>query len=224
MGIRKFSQIFEISASRKGGPAELETLLPAPEPASALKKIADDRWLSEMTRCVFQAGFNWKVVENKWPRFEEVFEGFDVGRWTLMSDDDLDRFLKTDGIIRHAKKLRSVGGNAVFLKDLASVHGSAATVFVDWPTDDFAGLLWMIKKRGERLGGRTGQIFFRRMGVDGFILSADVVRALIREGVVDREPTSKGGFDAVQKAFNQWREESGRPLMQISRTLACSVD
>ena len=29
--------------------------------------------------------------------------------------------------------------------------------------------------------------------------------------------------DAVQEAFDIWREESGRPYCQISRILACSV-
>ena len=224
MDLRKFDEIFGIAAARKGGVAALEELLPNPKPVSVLKRITDDRWLSEMTKRVFQAGFNWKVVENKWPRFEEVFEGFDVGRWSLMSDDDLDRLLKTDGIVRHATKLRSVGANAVFLRDLAMESGSAAAVFADWPTADFAGLLKMVKKRGNRLGGRTGQVFLRHMDVDGFMLSGDVVRALIREGVVDREPSSKRAFDAVQQAFNYWHGETGRPLMHISRVLACSID
>ncbi|MCG8508013.1 MAG: DNA-3-methyladenine glycosylase I [Rhodospirillales bacterium] len=222
--MQSFERIFAVAAERKGGVAELEALLPAPETPGALKRIGDDRWLSEMSRCVFQAGFNWKVVEDKWPRFEEVFEGFDIGRWCLMSDDDLDRLLKTDGIVRHAKKLRSIGANAMFIRDLAAEHGSAANAFADWPTEDLAGLLWMIKKRGDRLGGRTGQVFLRRMGVDGYILSGDVLKALKREGVADREPTSKRALETVQEAFNRWRAESGRPLMQISRTLACSID
>jgi len=54
--------------------------------------------------------------------------------------------------------------------------------------------------------------------------SRDVVRALIRDGVVDRDPTSKRDLDAVQAAFNEWHRQSGRPLMQISRVLACSIE
>ncbi|HSM19311.1 MAG TPA: 3-methyladenine DNA glycosylase, partial [Hyphomicrobiales bacterium] len=72
--------------------------------------------------------------------------------------------------------------------------------------------------------GTSGQYFLRTMGVDGFVLSRDVVRALIREGVVDREPTSQRDLAKVQAAFDHWRAESGRPMAQISRTLACSIE
>jgi 3-methyladenine DNA glycosylase Tag len=64
----------------------------------------------------------------------------------------------------------------------------------------------------------------RGMGVDSFILTRDVVRALVREGVVEKAPTAKRDLARVQAAFNQWSEESGRPLTQISRVLACSIE
>jgi len=41
--------------------------------------------------------------------------------------------------------------------------------------------------------------------------------------VVDKAPTSKRDLAAVQAAFNRWHDESGRPIAQISRTLACSI-
>ena len=61
------------------------------------------------------------------------------------------------------------------------------------------------------------------MGRDSFILSRDVGAALVREGVVDKPPSSKRDMAAVQAAFNAWMAESGRGLTQISRTLAMSV-
>lgn len=222
--LRPFGEIFEAAAGRKGGAAAFEETLSAPKTPAALARIPDDRWLSTMSRCVFQAGFSWKVVEAKWPRFEEVFDGFHPGRMAHMSDDDLDRYLKTDGIIRHAKKILSIRDNAIFVNDLAAEYGSVGKAFGGWPPTDYVGLLAMMKKRGTRLGGSTGMYFLRWMGVDGFILSRDVVRALIREGVVEKEPTSKRDLAAVQDAFSRWSEESGRPMMQISRILACSVE
>ena len=81
----------------------------------------------------------------------------------------------------------------------------------------------MLKKRASRLGGATAMYFLRNMGVDSFITSRDVGTALIREGVIDKPPSSKRDFDAAQAAFNHWRAESGRPLTHISRVLACSV-
>lgn len=221
---RPFEELFAMAAARKGGAEVFEATLTSPKLPANLAAIPDHRWLSAMSMKVFQAGFNWTVVANKWPRFEEVFEGFDLGRMSMMSDDDVDVYLKTDGIIRHGKKLLSIRDNAVFLRKLAEEHGTAANAFANWPVDDYADLLWMLKKRATRLGGSTAMYFLRGMGVDGFITSTDVGRALMREGVLDKPPTSKRDLDLAQSAFNHWRAESGRPLTHISRVLACSID
>ena len=180
-----FQDLLARAAGRKGGLAAFEATLPEIKSAAELAAIPDDRWLSMMARRVFQAGFNWSVIDKKWPGFEEAFEGFDPGRWSLMSDDDLDRLLKDTRVVRHAKKLLSVGENAAFLRDLAREHGSAARFFADWPDDDYVGLLQVLKKRGSRLGGTTGQYFLRSMGKDSFMTGGDVAAALIREGVVE---------------------------------------
>ena len=224
MPLITFDALYDLAASRKGGGAAFEATLKSPKPLEMLASISDDRWLSALSKSVFRAGFNWKVVESKWPRFEEVFEGFDIGRMSMMSDDDLDDYLKTDGIIRHAKKILSIRDNAVFLRALAAEHGSGAKAIAYWPRDDFSGLLWMLKRQASRLGGTTAMYCLREMGVDSFITSRDVVRALIREGVVDKEPSSKRDLDQIQAAFNHWSAESGRSLTHISRVLACSID
>lgn len=222
--LRDFDELFEIAAARKGGAEAFEKTLPQVKTPGELAAIPDDRWLSMMARCVFQAGFSWKVVDQKWPGFEEAFEGFDPGRWSMMSDEDLDRLLKDTRVVRHAKKLMSVGENAIFLRDLAAGHGSAASFFAGWPDTDYVGLLDVLKKRGSRLGGATGQYVLRFMGKDSFITGGDVVKALIREGVVDKAPTSKRDLARVQEAFTHWSSQSGRPMAQVSRTLACTVE
>jgi len=35
--------------------------------------MPDDRYLSAMAKCIFQAGFVWKVVEKMWHGFDTVF-------------------------------------------------------------------------------------------------------------------------------------------------------
>ncbi len=220
----KFAALYQHAAHRKGGETELEALLlPTPLSANELAAIPDDRWLATMSRCIFNSGFNWKVVDKKWPEFEEVFTGFNPTRWKFMSEDDFERLIKDTRIIRHAKKILAVRDNATFLCDLAEEHGCAAKFFADWPSDDYASLLTLLKKRGSRLGGHTGQYFLRFMGKDSFILSRDVVAALIREGIVTTEPTSQRDLKITQQAFNQWREESGRSLTQISKVLAFTI-
>lgn len=218
-----FADLYARAAARKGGDAALEELLTAPKTAADLAAIPDDRWLADMTRRIFQSGFNWKVIDSKWDGFEAAFWGFDPGRCALMSDEDLDVLVADTRIVRNGAKIRSVRENASFLQDLAGEHGSAAQCFAAWPGEDFAGLLEMLKTRGARLGGRVGAITMRFMGRDGYVLSEDVVTALIREGVIDRDPTSRKDKAAVQAAFNAWARESERPLSHISRVLAFTV-
>ena len=221
-----FSEILERAASRHGGAAALEKRLAETKPLSPAKlaAIPDDRWLAMMTRRIFQAGFNWSVIDNKWDGFEAAFDGFDVGRWVMAPDEDLDALAKDSRIVRNSQKIRTVRENAVFIADLAKEHGSAGKAFGGWPAEDFAGLLDLLKRRGSRLGGSTAQYFLRSMGVDSYVLSAHVTAALIEAGVIDKPPTSKKGMAAVQAAFNQWMAESGRSLTAISRTLGYSTD
>lgn len=222
--MRSITEITQIAAKRKGGSAALERLLSRPLSPRKIRKIPDDRWLSAMTKCIFQAGFNWQIIENKWPRFEEVFEGFDLGRWMMMSDDDLDRLLKTDGIVRNVAKIRSVRENATFLKEVSDGHGSVGDYFAVWTAANFCNNLRELQKKGARLGGKTSQIFLQRMGVDAIAFTPDVIKALQREDVVDRIPGSNRAWARLQAAIDSWRNQSDRSLTEMSQILAFSVD
>ncbi len=219
--MRSFDDILALATERHG---DIADRLTPPKSAKELAAIGDDRWLSAMTKSVFQAGFNWKVVENMWPGFEEAFSGFDVGKVANLSPDGIEALVADTRIVRHAAKIETTQHNAAFLSDLAAEHGSAAKAFANWPSEDYIGLLDLMKTKGKRLGGTTGQYFLRSMGKDSFILSRDVVARLIAEGVIDKAPTSKKALRAVQDAFNTWSEQSRRSLTEISRVLAMSID
>ncbi|MEK9722944.1 MAG: DNA-3-methyladenine glycosylase I [Rhodospirillaceae bacterium] len=221
--MRTFDEIEAIARERKGDLTPyLESHGKAMMPAK-LAKVLDDRWLAMMTRCVFQAGFNWKVVGAMWDGFEAAFDGFDVGRCSMLNDDDIARLVSDKRIIRNGQKIGTVPANAVFVAELAAEHGGAGAFFGGWPANDYVGLLDVLKKRGARLGGNTGAYFLRFMHVDSFILSKDVTARLVAEGVVDKTPGSAKAMAAVQAAFNDWRAQSGRSLTEISRILALSI-
>jgi len=221
--MRDFSDIFSIAAERKGGDAAVEAVLTKPKSDSVLAKIPDDRWLSSMAKCIFQAGFSWKVVEAKWPGFEAAFHGFDVARCADMNDMDMMDLTADKRIIRNGQKISAVQQNAVFLSELIKQHGRAGAFFTAWPHEDYVGLLAVLKTRGARLGGITGARVLRDMGVDSFILTKDVTARLIAEGIIDKPPTSKTAMEAVQSAFNIWHTQSARSFTEISRVLAMSV-
>ena len=223
--MRDFEEIYAQAAERKGGPAALEPLIAEwrSKPRAEIAATPDDRWLAEMTRGVFRAGFNWKVIDNKWPGFEAAFHGFDPPLNAAMSEEEFDAHLKDTGIVRNAKKVASVRANAQFMVDLAREHGSAAAFFAEWPDADLIGLLEVLKKRAARCAGETAMRFLRTMGKPAFITTRDVTAALIEAGVLTKPASSKKDFQAVQDAFNAWSEQSGRDLTAISRVLAMST-
>lgn len=220
--MRSLEEIHAIAAQRHGGAASLEEQLSTPVPADDLAKVPEDRWLSTMTKCVFQAGFSWKVIESKWDGFEAAFDGFDVGRCAFMDDDKFDALTRDERIVRNGMKIATVRDNASFLLTLRE-RGGAGTVLGGWPSQDYVGLLELLKKEGSRLGGTTGQYAMRFSGRDSFILSRDVTARLVAEGVIDKPSTSKTAMKKIQSAFNSWMEDSGRSLTEISRILAMSV-
>ena len=220
----EFESVLERAAARHGGETEVEKRLHKVKTPRQLAAIKDDRWLAEISKCIFRAGFVWKIIEAKWPGFEEAFEGFDLTRVAHFSDDEIDSLLQDKRIVRNGQKIIAVRDNAVFLSELRKEHGSVGKFIANWPAEDQTGLLELMKKRGNRLGGMTGCYFLRFMGKECFIPSRDVTAALIRMGVIDKAPTSKAGMKKVQAAFNTWKEESGRPLTHISQILAMSAD
>lgn len=221
--MRSFDELYQLAAEKKGGEGALNALLPEPLTDAMLAVVPDDRWLAGMTKSVFQAGFNWSVIEKKWPGFEEAFHGFDPGYCSMLSDEDIDALMQDKRVVRNAQKIMSVRANAMLIRELAEKHGRAGAFFASWPASDFIGLLDELNKRGDRLGPATAQYFLRFIGKDSFILSKDVKAALIREGVIDKEPKSKAAMRAVQDAFNAWAAESRRPIAHVSRVLAATV-
>ena len=222
--MRSFAELRALAAERKGGAEALDRLIGKPENAGDIAALPDAFYLEEMTRRVFQSGFSWKVIEAKWDGFRTAFRGFDVNACAFMDPDWFDALTKDTRIVRNAQKIRSVPDNARFILDCAAEYGSFGKMIAFWPDSDYVGLLDVLKKRGSRLGGVTGQYFLRFAGKDGFILSKDVVGRLIAEGVVTKPPSSQKDMAAVQAAFSAWAEESGRSFREISRTLALSID
>ncbi len=219
-----FSAIRVRAEARKGGPEKLASLLPPRPDPEALKRLPDDRALAGMTRRVFSAGFAWSVIEAKWPGFEAAFHGFSPARLAFEPDDFWDALASNSRIVRNGAKIRSVRRNAAFVQGLAREHGGFGAFLAGWPSSDEIGLLELLAKRGDRLGGMTGQMFLRFVGWDGFATSKDVVACLRDAGLdISEEARTKGDLRKIQAQFNAWADETGLPYVHLSRICACSI-
>ena len=219
-----FEALYALAAANQGGIETLESRLPKSKVAAELKQQPDDRYLSMMARCIFRAGFVWRVIDNKWPGFESAFAQFNPLAVAHFSDEKLELLAQDRSIVRNFTKIVAVRNNAVYVLDRQRSHGSFATFVADWPEDNIVGLWLDMKKQGCRLGGNSGPMMLRSMGKDTFLLTKDVCDALINQGFIKKiSPSSQRDLRSVEGIFNRLREESGRPLCQISRILAYTV-
>lgn len=220
----KFSTIRQRAEQRKGGAQGLAALLPRMATAEELSATGDDRYLAAMTRCINQAGFSWKVIDNKWPQFEEAFHGFDPATLSLLSPEQWEAYASDRRVVRNWQKIRALMDNVFFVQEIAREHDGFGPFLAAWPSADQIGLLGLLKRQGARLGGNSGQWFLRRVGKDGFVLTRDVVTALRGSGLeIAAQPTSKRDLGRIQAQFNDWHEETGLPYSHLSRIAACSV-
>jgi len=249
--MRDYKWLNEYCLNRFGSVAALEARLPVPQSAEQLRRLSDDRYLSQIALRVFRAGLKHSLVDAKWPAFEEAFFGFDPEKVALMSAEHLERLMQDRRLIRHLGKLKSVPRNAQFVLDVANGRlpgtpssGSSSpllpggegevvrpaagfgfgALIADWPVTDIVGLWKYLAKHGNQLGGLSAPRFLRMVGKDTFIPTDDLVAALKAQEIIDKAPTSQKDLAAVQAAFNQWHAESGRPLCQLSVMLAHTVN
>jgi len=219
-----FSKIRNRTAKRKGGEAVLERLLGTVSGNAALVSVSDDRVLSAMTQRVFSAGFVWRVIEAKWPGFEEAFLGFEPKRLLFQPEEFWGDLASDKRIVRNGAKIMSVKDNAAFVERIAAEHGSFGAFLAQWPSDDQIGLMAFLGKHGSRLGGATGQYFLRWIGWDGFVISPDFGAALRDAGLeIAENPTSKRDMTLIQTQLNKWHSETGLPYRHLSRILSMSI-
>jgi 3-methyladenine DNA glycosylase Tag len=204
-----YTNLYDVACLRKGGSDVVESLLPTVATKAQLSGLGSDRYLAEFTRKVFQSGFVWRIVNNKWPHFEEVFWGFDIERLLMMPDDMLERKASDPGIIRNFSKVKTVLDNALMISDTERREDKTFGEFIaSWPDDDVIGLWLFLKKHGSRLGGNTGPY----------------VEFFLRENaIVDSGIHSLRALKATQTYFNDLREESGRSLSELSRLVSLGV-
>ncbi len=119
----------------------------------------DAGYLEEMTRAVFQMGFSWRVIRDKWPAFRTAFEGFDVATVAAYAEPDVERLLQDSGIVRNRRKIEATIENARSMWDLVQVHGSFHNYLRTLDPLDYPGRRKELIRRFKHLGA-TGVFVF----------------------------------------------------------------
>jgi DNA-3-methyladenine glycosylase I len=109
--------------------------------------LHDDRRLFELlTLEGAQAGLSWRTVLDRREEYRRAFHDFDIARVAAMKDAELEKLLRSSGIIRNRMKVFSARSNARAALTAIAEHGSLDAYlwsFVDgkqvvnrWQTSD----------------------------------------------------------------------------------------
>jgi DNA-3-methyladenine glycosylase I len=124
----------------------------------------DDGYFEQLSRAVFLAGLNWKVIEKKWPDIRRLFANFSIDDVAQFNDGDIDRLLKDEGMIRSAKKITAVIANAQTMQKVEQEFGSFAKYLQTLKAKSEDALLKDLHKRFAFLGESTAVIFLFSVG------------------------------------------------------------
>lgn len=220
MTLEKFDSLYNRAAERKGGIAALNFLLSDSQQDHLITELSDDRLLSAFTKKIFQSGFVWRVVENKWVNFEESFFNFNIEKVLMMPEEMMEKKAADPKIIRNFNKVKTIKANAQMIFEEQQKGHSFAGFIAKWPSNDIINLWAYLKKNGQRLGGNTGPYALRILGKDTFLLSQDVEAYFRAHDIITGGLQSKSSLHSIQQSFNQWQKESDLSLAQLSRLVA----
>lgn len=162
----------------------------------------DIRLFEKLTLESFQSGLSWRTILTKRENFRKAFKQFDFRKIAKFTEQDVERLLQDEGIVRHRGKIEATINNAKQACVMIKEEGSLAAFFWQFEpsaknqtkpqtvstTDESILLSKTLKKRGWKFVGPTT--------VYAFMQAAGLVNDHA-EGCVHRKAVS-----AARKQFN----------------------
>ncbi|HKZ42480.1 MAG TPA: DNA-3-methyladenine glycosylase I [Candidatus Hodarchaeales archaeon] len=123
------------------------------------RPTTDEEYFEILSKAVFLAGFNWKVVEQKWPGFVQVFNGFRFTEIALWDEQTIVAAASNTTIIRNIRKVRAVVSNAQEFLSVVKEYGSFREYIEKNREKPYPERSKILTRRFKWLG-RTGVFFF----------------------------------------------------------------
>jgi len=107
-------------------------------------------FLEHLSRSVFEAGINWRVVEAKWDGIREAFHGFDPAQVAAMPPAEIAAVENDSRVIRNKAKIRATVANAREVLAILDEDGSIRGYLASFP--DAAAAAADMRRRFKFLG------------------------------------------------------------------------
>jgi len=128
---------------------------------------SDDAYFESMSHIIFQAGLNWSVIEKKWPTTQKAFASFSVDKVAGLTDSDVERLMKDEGIVRNRGKIKAIIENAKKFKEIHKLYGSFRKYLenVD-KSNNYASVVKELSTNFKWLGTPSASMFLYTVGED----------------------------------------------------------
>src|SRR5205807_7805451 len=124
----------------------------------AVRPKDDHGYLDLMSRAIFSARLNWRMIEKKWPHFRKAFREFSPEKVARLSERDIGALMEDSGIVRNEKKIRATVENAKTILDLAKEHGSVKGYIAGFGKRE-GKLLEDLQYKFKHMGPATARVF-----------------------------------------------------------------
>ena len=129
------------------------------------RPATDREYFENMTRVIFEAGLNWKLIEKKWPSLQKAFKNFSISKVAQFGDVDVTRLMADKDIIRNRKKILATIFNArqfqAIKKNFESFHDYLKSLD---RTNNYALIVAELRKKFKHLGPSSTRIFLYTVG------------------------------------------------------------
>lgn len=124
----------------------------------------NDQYFEQMAKTVFRSGFNWEVVEKKWPDIKKSFANFSVTKVARFDNGDINNLMKDKGVIRNYRKIVAVIENARKINGIGKEYGSFRNYLKKASADGERGLCKAVVKKFHYIGDSMVISFLRSVG------------------------------------------------------------
>lgn len=128
--------------------------------------VNDAGYFEKITQAVFQAGFSWQVIRQKWPNFQTAFAQFDIDTVASFTDEDIETLLQNKGIVRNGRKITATVHNARVCQQLIAEHQTFKGYLRSLDSPSYAKREKVFCKQFKFMGPMGAYFFFWSVGED----------------------------------------------------------
>jgi len=126
---------------------------------------SDNDYFENMCRVIFQAGLNWRVIDNKWPTTKKAFANFSIDKVAEFTNNDIQRLMKDTGIVRNKSKIEAIVYNAKGFKEVEKQFGSFQAYLDNLDkSNNYEDAVKDLMHKFKRLGPSSASLFLYTVG------------------------------------------------------------